>query len=315
MSPTSPLETPAAAPEPGNAAEQRLLRLSIAVTVLLALANMAAGLWLGSRTIVFDGVYGLADTVMTVLALVVSRLIARGDDRRFQFGYWHLEPLLTAVNGIVLALACAYGALDGINGLLHGGNDVAGVPATLIGLGNGVVSLAMAGFLVGRARRLDSQLLRTDLRAWTIGGVFGLGIGIAFAAAEAIDATLGGMARAYADPLILAVLALALLPLPIGQIIEAMRDILQITPAALDAEVAMIAAEVAAAHGFVDSRSHVVRSGRVQFVEIGLLAPPDWSPGSMAALDRVREDIAARLGGRDAGRWLTVDFTADERWI
>ncbi len=312
---TLPPETP---PE-GNAAEQALLRLSIAVTVGLALANMAAGLWLGSRTIVFDGIYGLADTVMTALALLVSSLIARGDDRRFQFGYWHLEPLLTAVNGTVLALACAYGVLDGIGGLLHGGNRVAGGPAALIGLGNGIVSLGMAAWLAPRVRRLDSQLLHTDMRAWTIGGVFGIGIAIAFAVAGAIGGSFGvlwgRMAADYADPLILALLALVLLPLPIAQVVTAMRDILQITPAALDAEVAAVAAAVATAHGFVDWRSHVVRSGRAQFIEIGLLAPPDWSPGSMATLDAVREDIAARLGGRDAGRWLTVDFTADERWI
>ncbi len=307
--------TPPSPPFDSNAAEQRLLRLSIAVTVALAFANTAAGLWLGSRTIVFDGIYGLADTAMTALALLVSSLIARGDDRRFQFGYWHLEPLLNAVNGTVLALACVYGVLDGIGGLLHGGSRVAGGPAALIGLGNGIVSLGMAAWLGPRVRRLDSQLLRTDMRAWTIGGVFGIGSALAFAAAGVIDRQWGGMAGAYADPAILALLALGLLPLPIAQVAVAMRDILQITPAALDAEVAAVAAAVAEAHGFVDWRSHVVRSGRAQFIEIGLLAPPDWSPGSMATLDAVREDIAARLGGRDAGRWLTVDFTADERWI
>lgn len=299
----------------GNAAEQRLLRASILVTVLLALANMAAGLWLGSGTILFDGVYGLADTTMTLLALLVSRLIARGDDRRFQFGYWHLEPLLTAVNGTVLALACAYGVLEGVTGLLHGGHRVPGGPATVVGIVNGVVSLVMAAWLWPRVRRLDSELLRIDMRAWTIGGVFGLGIAAAFAAAGVLDSQFGGMAGDYADPAILALLAALLLPLPIGQVVGALRDILQIAPADLDAHVAQVAADVAAAHGFVDHRSHVVRSGRAEFIEIGLLAPPDWSPGSMADLDRVRADIATRLGGREAGRWLTVDFTADERWI
>ena len=36
--------------------------------------------------------------LMTAIALLIVRLIARGDDRRFQYGYWHLEPMLALLN-------------------------------------------------------------------------------------------------------------------------------------------------------------------------------------------------------------------------
>lgn len=295
--------------------EQRLLRRSIALTVVMGAANVVAGLWLGSRAVLFDGVYGIIDTAMTLLALRVSHLIARGEDRRYQFGYWHLEPLLTAVNGAILAAACAYAVLNGVDGVLRGGHPVAPGHAAIIAAANGVISLAMAAYVRRRAAAIESELLASDVRAWVVGGIFGLGVAAAFAVAALVDRVQGGTLGDYADPLILAVLALALLPVPVRAVIAAMRDILGIAPADLDEQVHRVACAVAARHGFVDCRSYVVKSGRMQFIEVGLLAPPDYPLRSMATLDRIRAEIAEGLGGLAPGRWLTVDFTSDERWI
>lgn len=51
--------------------EQSVLRLSIAVTFLLAAAGIVFGLLSGSFAIVFDGVYALTDAIMTIVALLV----------------------------------------------------------------------------------------------------------------------------------------------------------------------------------------------------------------------------------------------------
>jgi len=36
---------------------------------------------------------------------------------------------------------------------------------------------------------------------------------------------------------------------------------------------------------------------------------------SFEQLDTIRREIALAMGGLNPGYWLTVDFTADERWI
>ena len=54
------------------ASEQGILRLSIAVTLLLAGGGILFGLLSGSFSIVFDGVYSLADASMSGLALIVA---------------------------------------------------------------------------------------------------------------------------------------------------------------------------------------------------------------------------------------------------
>ncbi|MET0185122.1 MAG: cation transporter, partial [Achromobacter sp.] len=74
--------------------EQRVLTLSIWCTVALAMLGIIFGLLSGSQAIIFDGVFASIDAGMSILALVVSRLLLRSGSKRFQYGYWHLEPLV-----------------------------------------------------------------------------------------------------------------------------------------------------------------------------------------------------------------------------
>lgn len=88
-----------------TAAEQRLLRLSIVFIALISVAGLVVGIAAGSRAILFDGVYSTVDVAMTTIGLGVSRLIAREWSPRFQFGYWHLEPMVATLNGGFVLLA------------------------------------------------------------------------------------------------------------------------------------------------------------------------------------------------------------------
>jgi predicted Co/Zn/Cd cation transporter (cation efflux family) len=83
--------------------EQRILRASIGVTVFVACFGIIFGLLSGSFSIAFDGVYSPTDAIMSVLALIVSKLIASSTApngptgklrERFTMGFWHLEPIV-----------------------------------------------------------------------------------------------------------------------------------------------------------------------------------------------------------------------------
>ena len=111
---------------PEATAEQRLLRLSIGVTVVVSLFGVLFGLLSGSLSIVFDGVFSAIDAAMSGLALFVSRLVSReGINRRFQFGYWHIEPMVLAFNGGTLMLLCFYAFLNAVASFLEGGRQLA----------------------------------------------------------------------------------------------------------------------------------------------------------------------------------------------
>ena len=88
--------------------EQGTLKFSIALTVLLGVLGVASGLVTNSQAIIFDGMYSFVDVVPTVVSLLVVKLIARGTTHRFQYGFWHLEPLVAVLRDAVLAVACVY---------------------------------------------------------------------------------------------------------------------------------------------------------------------------------------------------------------
>lgn len=295
--------------------EQRLLATSIVVTIIFALASIVVGLWLGSRSITFDGFYLLIDAAMTAIALWTVRLIARGDDRRFQYGYWHLEPMLALINGLVLGFACIYAFLDGLNGLLAGGRHMPFGLGAIYAAVSSVASFGMFAYVRRSARHLASQMLDVDARAWLMSGVLSSGLCLSFVLGGLLTRSSAAWLAPYVDPLILVIVAVCMAPFPVITLWRAAPDILQIAPAELDRRTRDLAAGIARKYGFSDFTSHVTRSGRQQFVEIGFVASPGAAAMSFEELDGIRDEIAIAMGGQSPGYWLTVDFTADPRWI
>ncbi len=153
------------------AAEQRLLKLSIAVTIGVSAFGVLFGLLSGSMSILFDGVFSAIDAAMSGLALFVSRLVTRvTENRRFQFGYWHIEPMVLAFNGGTLMLLCFYAFLNAIDSLLGGGRqldfDWAMAYAVL------VCAACFGMFFYERHlnRRIGSDFMRLDAQSWLMSG-------------------------------------------------------------------------------------------------------------------------------------------------
>ncbi|GAA0653577.1 cation diffusion facilitator family transporter [Brevundimonas lenta] len=296
-----------------TAREQRLLKVSIAAVAVMGVVTVAFGLWSGSSAITFDGFYSLADVGMTWLALIITRLISRGDDDRFQFGYWHLEPLIGLVNGAVLAMACAYAFADSLAGLRAGGRLIDFGPGALFSGAMAVIGLVMWLYIRRSAAGLSSQILKIDARAWLMGACLSAALCAGFVIGGALRDSPAAHLAPYADPVVLLIVSLTLMPFPFLTLWRSARDILQIAPSDLSDHVREVARVVAARHGF-EPATHIARTGRQLFIEIALLAPSDATTLSFGQLDAIRAEISDALG-MAPGFWLTVEFTADRRWV
>jgi len=261
------------------------------------------------------GSYSLADAGLTLVAFYAARLIARGADRRFQYGYWHIEPMLGFVNGSVLLLACIYALIDGVDTVLMGGREVSFGPGIVYAAASAAICAAMHLYVRRRSRGLGSSLLQLDARAWLFSGLLNAGLSLAFLVAVVLEGTRAEPLAMYFDPAILILLAIGMAPLPARTLLGAGREILQIAPADLDARVSAIASEVAARHGFVAHQSYVTRVGRAQFIEIGFVGASTSTAVTLGELDAIRKEVADAMGGLNPGYWLTIQFTADRQWI
>jgi cation diffusion facilitator family transporter len=298
------------------AAEQRILRLSIGVTILVSAIGVVFGLLSGSLSIVFDGVFSSIDAAMSGLALFVSRLVSRpGDDRRFQFGYWHIEPMVLAFNGGTLMLLCFYAFLNAVDSVLAGGRQLAFDWAIVYAAVVGVICFGMFFYERSVNRRIGSDFLRLDAQSWLMSAAITSALLVAFAAAVAAEGTSLERYTPYVDPVVLAVLTICLVFVPIHTVRRALQEILLITPPDLDAHVRQVMEKIVAKYDFRSFTSYVAKVGRAQFIEIHIAVTPDWQLTSIAAGDAIRREIGDAIGGEGRQRWLTIDFTADSRWL
>jgi len=294
--------------------EQATLKFSITLTVVLGVMGVASGLSTGSQAIIFDGMYSFVDVVPTVISLVVVRLIAQGSSHRFQYGYWHLEPLVGVFRDSILVVACIYAAVDAVNSLSTGGNDVAyGLAALWAGI-LCLVGLGMTLFLSRRAKSLDSPMLRLDARSWMVSTFLSFALLISFAIASALAGTAFQRWIPYLDAIALLSMALIMLPVPLFGLWRSFRDVLQVAPDELDDQVHTVMRSAVKEQAFAEYTSYVAKAGRARFIEIHILVSSD-SQINVATADGIRRDISQRLQAARPNFWLTIDFTADRRWL
>ncbi len=291
--------------------EQGVLRRSIATTAVIATTGVAFGLFSRSQAILFDGVFSLVDGVIVVLSLAVSRLLMSEGSRRFQFGYWHIEPIVVAFNGTVLMLLCLYALLNAVRGLMTGGRDLNFDQAIFYAAGMMVICFGMYFYERRSNHRIQSQFIRLDMQSWLMSAMIGAGLLVAFGGAILAKGTVLEPWVRYADPAILALLTSIMIFLPLGAVIKAVKQIFQVAPEGLDRRIRGFMETLVQARGFVTYSSYVARVGRAQFIEIYIVLPRDYPITSVDLLDEIRAEIGEFVGEPGPQRWLTITFTGD----
>ncbi|RJK98548.1 cation transporter [Paracoccus aestuarii] len=302
--------------------EQQVLRQSIAMVFVVAAAGIGFGLASGSASIVFDGIYSLTDAVMTSVALLVSSLITQSlSERRqarlvqhFTMGFWHLEPIVLGLNGMLLTGAAIYALVMAVGSLMSGGRELDFGRAIIYALIVVAVAVTMAWRNHRANKTIGSNFVALDVKGWTMSAALTGALLAAFVFGWAIQGTALDHWPPYIDPAILAAVCLVMIPLPIPVIRQAFADILLITPADMKAHVDDVARRARDRHGFLDHRAYVARVGRGRQIELYFIVPAGQPPRALEEWDAIRDEIGDELGGESADRWLTIAFTTDPEW-
>lgn len=300
---------------PEGFAEQQILKISTGMTFFLSITGIVFGLLSGSLAIVFDGMFDMIDAFMSILALLVTRLLTSEGNRRFQYGYWHVEPMVLVFNGSVLILLSAYALINAIGSFLSGGRELNFDLAFFIALLMATLSMYMYFYVRKKNQIVNSEFLRLDAHSWLMSGTISLSLLVAFGIATFMDGGRYQYLTPYVDPLVLAVLSLFLIFVPMSTVANAMRDIFLIAPFGLDEKVRLFLDQLVVRYGFKTYASYVAKIGRAQFIEIHIVVPANYPISSVEELDGIRREIADAMGGDSPQRWITIAFTTNENWI
>lgn len=303
--------------------EQGFLRASIVATAIVAGFGIVFGLLSGSFSIAFDGAYSLVDAGMTILALWVSSLIVRSAEadaisgrlrNRFTMGFWHLEPIVLGLNGILLIAVAIYALINAVITILHGGNDLRFGVAIVYATVTLAVCIVMAVIGLRANRRLQSGFVALDVKAWIMSGGITSALLIAFLTGLFVRGTPLAWISPYVDPVVLALVCLVIIPLPVNAVGKALSEILLIAPVDLKDHVDQVAAETVEREGFLSYRAYLARVGRATQIELYFIVPRDLPSRSVEEWDRIRDQIGSAIGDEGHNRWLTIAFTADVAW-
>lgn len=303
--------------------EQGVLRISIVVTLVTAGVGILFGLLSGSYVIVFDGVYEMTDAAMTIVALFVANLIqsstagAPGSGRfvkHFTMGFWHLEPMVLGLNGVLLTGAAIYGLINAVGSIMAGGRLLLFDHAIIYAAVTFWVAVGMA--ILDRAvnRTIGSDFIALDAKAWAMSAALSAAYFVAFAFGWFAQGTALEWVLPYIDPAVLALVCLVIIPIPAATIKQALADILLVTPSDLKHHVDEVAAGIVARHGFLAYRAYVARVGRGRQIELCFIVPKNRPPSRLEDWDRIRDEIGDEIGDDSPDRWLTIAFTTDPEW-
>jgi predicted Co/Zn/Cd cation transporter (cation efflux family) len=137
---------------------------------------------------------------------------------------------------------------------------------------------------------------------------------VAFLIALAVENTALSWITAYADPVVLALVCLVIIPLPFAAVRQAMSEMLLMTPADLKAHVDRVAGEFVERESFLGYRAYVAKIGRATQVELYFIVPKGQLPRTLEEWDAMRDRVGQAIGGEGKDRWLTIAFTTDVTW-
>jgi predicted Co/Zn/Cd cation transporter (cation efflux family) len=301
--------------------EQGLLRVSIAVTILLAGVGILFGILSGSFAIVFDGIYAMTDASMTVLALVVSNLIASSATdgknplvKHFTMGFWHLEPMVLGLNGVLLTGAAIYALINAVSSIMNGGRLFDFGAAITYSVVTLAITITMAIVSARANRTIKSEFVALDVKSWIMSSGLTGALLVAFIGGALIQGTKHEWMSPYIDPVALALVCLVIIPIPAGTIRQALADILLVTPADLKSHVDAVAETIVERHGFLSYRAYVARVGRGRQIELFFIVPADLPARKLQDWDAIRDEVGIAIGDEGPDRWLTIAFTTDPEW-
>ena len=300
-----------------SSVERRALKLTLWGNVAIVVLGVVFALKTRSEAIFLDGLFSSIHLIISLLSLRISHLIQQPEDERFPFGYALFEPFLNLGKGLAIALVALFALGSAVIAILHGGRSIEAGVALWYALIAAVGCLVMAVLQYRWAQACQSQILELDFKNWLIDGVISGAVAIAFALMLLLKGTAWEGWIPYADPVLVMLLVLLMLPLPLQTVIQNGLQMVGRSPELERRELAEeIVAESLAAVPHEDYHVRQTAMGRQTYIQVYLCVTlqqeESYQPGE---IDRLRARVYERL--RRVFPCLAMDLvvTCDRIWV
>lgn len=288
---------------------------SVLASSVFAVGSLVWGYFAGSQMIVFDGLYSFVSVALSLLAVWALRAARSGPNERYPWGREIFEPLTIAIKAVALAGLCLYALVGGVMDILSGGRDidagwavVYGIVATVVGVG---VSLVLR-----RMSRGATDLVRAEAAEWMGDALLSIGTLAGFGVALVLQVTGNDALARYVDPAMLVLTSAIYLKIPARLAAEGLHEVLTMSAApAVRDQVTAVVVDVAREWALTEPVTRLSKVGSRLDVEVIFLVDAGSSARTVEEFDRVRAELDERLRATGLEPWMSVEFTADPRWM
>ena len=258
----------------GDGRELFVLKISTVLTIIYGVVGITIAIMCDSMTLMLDGLYSVADIVVSLLAIVVVRKVHLPPNEKYHFGYAKYEPLMTAVDGTLIVTICVATIFSSIQDIVHHEPMDNIRLAVIYSFVSFFICVGFGIYMRQMGKRCRSTILQADAQLWIIEGVISLGVFVAFGLSEHISKTYWRGYADYVDPAICIMLAIFLLAKPINIIRDSFFDLVDASPyAKLKDEIVQVIHACVEAHRLKGIKSVKVRkAGRRLFVTVHFFA-------------------------------------------
>jgi cation diffusion facilitator family transporter len=296
--------------------ERRLLWISAFGSLAGALLGLIFSILTASQAILLDCLFGITYFIVSLFTLKVARLIHRGDDEHFPYGYVFFEPLMNGIKGVLVLGIAIYAAASAAQALFTGGREIIADLAVIYGILAVVLCAALAYVIKRGSRKHNSPLLKTDALNWVINAAISACVLVAFAGILILERNPDlGWLIPYVDPAIVIVLVLLCISVPVRMAWQALMQLLNRSPSpSLAIQLREVIAETLSEQHLTELFVRVIQPGRTRIVLAHAVLSQDQNPMSVEMMDILRTRVFVALQELHSPTIVDLLFTCDRIW-
>ena len=297
---------------------RKLLKLSIAGTLIFAVMGLIWGIAANARIIMFDGLYSLVSTGMSLMSLwAVNFIDSEGEarDDLFQFGRTVVEPLVMIIKSLVMLGIVATAMVFAVQDLFHGGRAVNLENSMGYAILSSTFCLVVYGLLHRKGKKTQSGLLKLEALEWKMDGLISLGTLAGFTVALFLRGTGAAGVIPYVDPVLLLTITAFFIKTPARTLWNSVRELLRMAPdEQMQRQVNEIVQQVRQKYQLEEAYCRISKVGTTLYAEIDFVTGKKTSVYTVKDTDRIREEIGKAIFKLPYEPWLTISFTENRKW-
>ena len=252
--------------------ERKILNLSLTGSIIFLLAEIFFAIYTGSKAVLMDCVYDIADLVMIGPFIVLVPLLYKPMTERKPYGFAQVESLFVLIKSCILLGVDVVLVLNCVKTILSGGNEVDANVLAVFELAVSAGCVIMYLILTRFQKKYSSPSIKAELFIWKLDALSTLGVGCAFVLNLILMRTSLSFICPYVDPGIAIILAIVLIKEPIEMILDSLRSLVLFAPdKEIKEKIEEISKAALSAEGCEITAIEVIKTGRKIWAEIYFL--------------------------------------------